>query len=59
VTISATGCPLKAEVYTPSGAAALDESALKWAVHATYLPAERDHQSVEAPLKLGVRFKIK
>jgi TonB family protein len=58
-TVSASGCATKAEVYSPSGAQAFDESALRWALQATYLPAERDGQAFESVMKMGVRFQMR
>jgi TonB family protein len=57
-TISWTGCATKAEVYSPSGADAFDQSALKWALQASYLPAENNGQPVESVLRMGVRFQM-
>jgi TonB family protein len=57
-TISPTGCPTKAEVYSPSGAEAFDQSALKWSLQATYVPAERDGKPVESVMRMGVRFQM-
>jgi TonB family protein len=57
-TISPTGCATKAEVYSPSGAEAFDQSALKWSLQATYLPAESDGKAVESVMQMGVRFQV-
>jgi TonB family protein len=57
-TISPAGCALKAEVYSPSGAEGFDQSALKWVLQATFLPAERDGQPIESVMRLGVRFQF-
>ena len=56
--IAATGCVTRAEIYTTSGVPELDQAALRWTLSARYLPAERDHQAVDAVMRLGVRFKF-
>jgi TonB family protein len=58
-TVTATGCATRAEVYSPSGAQAFDESALKWALQATYIPAEEGGKPVESVMRMGVRFKMR
>jgi TonB family protein len=58
-TVSATGCATKAEVYSPSGAQAFDESALRWALQASYLPAQQDGRPLESVMRMGVRFKMR
>ncbi len=58
VSVSASGCATRAEVYTSSGAAQLDESALRWVLGAQFLPAEKDHKPAESVARLGVRFRL-
>jgi TonB family protein len=58
-TISFAGCPLKAEVFTPSGVPEFDQAALRSILGATFLPAERDHKPVQAVMRLGVRFQMR
>ncbi len=57
VTVSFAGCPLQAEVDVSSGVTELDQAALRWVLTAKYLPAEHEHQAVEAAMPLGVRFR--
>ena len=58
-TVAWSGCATKAEVYSPSGVQALDESALKWALQATYFPAEDDGKPVQSVLRFRVRFQMR
>jgi TonB family protein len=56
--VSATGCMLKASVARSSGAAALDEAALRWAESAGFDPAEHDHHAIEATMVFRVKFQM-
>jgi TonB family protein len=58
-TVSPSGCATRSEVYSPSGAQAFDESALKWALQASYLPAEHDGKAVESVMRMRVRFQLR
>ncbi len=57
-TISATGCPLKAQVESGSGAPMLDAAALHYALDVRFLPAEHEQQPVEATARFRVRFEL-
>ncbi|MBS0581230.1 MAG: energy transducer TonB [Proteobacteria bacterium] len=56
--ISLAGCVTNVQVNVSSGAPALDEAALHWALQARFLPAERDAHAVEAPMQFRVRFRL-
>jgi TonB family protein len=56
--VSANGCMQKAEVYTSSGVADLDDAAMRWTQQAKFLPAERDHQPVDGSLLFMIRFQL-
>jgi TonB family protein len=57
-TVSAAGCPLKAEVEYGSGAPMLDEAALHYALDVRFLPAEHEQQPVQAIARFRVRFEL-
>lgn len=57
--VSAAGCLQKASVYTSSGVPELDEAAIRWTRQARFLPAEHDHQAVDATLRFVVKFKMR
>ena len=57
-TVTASGCLTRIEVYRSSGAAALDEAAVKRISSATFYPAEKDHLPIDATAQLLVRFRL-
>jgi TonB family protein len=57
--VSASGCMQHAAVFDSSGVPELDAAALVVARKTNFLPAERDHQAVEACFLFRVNFKLK
>jgi TonB family protein len=49
----------KAQIYTSSGVAELDEAAVRWTQQARFLPAQRDQQAIDGTMVFKVRFMLR
>jgi TonB family protein len=57
VQVSATGCATRAEIFDSSGVPEFDDSALRWAERALFLPGALDGKAIEGTVVVDAPFQ--